>query len=54
MLKAIEVLRDFNLRYGALIQKTDDLISSAIRDLIDLALYGMTQEKIDETKTVRN
>ena len=54
MQKANEVLIDFHFRFGALVQKTDDLVSSAIRDLIDLALYGMTQEKIDDTLSVRN
>ena len=54
MLKANEVFPDFHLKYGALTQKSDDLISSAIRDFVDLALYGMTQAEIDETKTIRN
>ncbi|MBI9037114.1 MAG: carboxypeptidase regulatory-like domain-containing protein [Bacteroidales bacterium] len=54
MLKANEVFPNFHLKYGALIQKSDDLTSSATRDLVDLALYGMTQGKLDETKTLRN
>jgi len=32
MQKANEVFIDFNLRFGALIQKADDLVSSATRD----------------------
>ncbi len=54
MMKLNEVLRGFNLTYDSLIQKTDDLILSAIRDLIDLAKFGMTQEKIDKTQLIRD
>ena len=54
MQKLNEILRGFNLTYGSLIQKTDDLILSAIRDLIDLAKFGMTQQKIDKTQLIRD
>jgi len=54
MIKLNEILRVFNLTYSTLIQKTDDLILSAIRDLIDLAKFGMTQQKIDKTQLIRD
>ena len=54
MIKTNEVLRGFNLTYGSLIQITDNLILSAIRDLIDLIKFGMTQVKIDKTQLIRD
>lgn len=53
-MKHKEIFREFNLTYGSLIQKADDLMSSAVRDLIDLLKYGLTQETIDTTKLIRD
>jgi uncharacterized protein YwlG (UPF0340 family) len=53
-MKNKEILIDFNLTYGSLIQKADDLMSSAVRDLVDLIKYGMTQETIDATQLIRD
>ncbi|MBI9036883.1 MAG: carboxypeptidase regulatory-like domain-containing protein [Bacteroidales bacterium] len=53
-MKFKEVFKSFNFTFGTLIQKTDDLISSAVRDLVELLKYGLTQETINSTQATRD